>query len=163
MSEERIRDARQILGALFDDRLLERAEESSALFRSWRGMVGERLAAHSRIVELERGLLLVEADHPSWIQLLQFRQGEILSHLRRDYPQLQVRGLAFRVKNGPGLKAPAPQEGLGHGIDDQNEDAAEGTNLNANGGNGTSAGDISTIKDDGLRSALEKLRKTLAK
>ena len=58
-------------------------------------------AQHSRICELERGVLLVEADHPGWIQILQTRQTELLSVVRRRHPEQDVRRIAFRLSRTP--------------------------------------------------------------
>ena len=55
------------------------------------------VAEHSRIGELERGVLLVEADHPGWIQILQTKQGELLSEVQKRYPDMDIRSIAFRL------------------------------------------------------------------
>ena len=62
-------------------------------------------AVHSRIRELERGVLLVEVDHPGWIQIFQTKQGVLLSAVQRRYPELDIRGIAFRLSREPFVKA----------------------------------------------------------
>ena len=32
--------------------------------------IGKNMASHSRVIDLKNGILLVEADHPGWIQML---------------------------------------------------------------------------------------------
>ena len=87
---------------------METARSTAGLFSSWAQVVAEvwpqgkygdipAAAVHSRIKELERGLLLVEADHPGWIQILQTKQQELLTAVRRRYPELDVRAIAFRL------------------------------------------------------------------
>ena len=90
---------------------METARSSAGLFSSWNDVVAEvwpagldqrkddipAAASHSRIGELEQGMLLVEADHPGWIQILQTKQHELLSVVQRRYPQLGIRGIAFRL------------------------------------------------------------------
>lgn len=112
-----MRKAGDVLTALFRDQFgpefLANARSSADLFSSWEGIIAEvwprtadagqkgedipAAAVHSRVGELERGLLLVEADHPGWIQILQTKQGELLSAVQRKYPELDIRGMAFKL------------------------------------------------------------------
>jgi hypothetical protein len=66
------------------------------------------LSGHSWIRELEKAVLLVEADHPGWIQLLQTKQSELLKVLRRRFPAENIAGISFRLcKEGPRSAGPA--------------------------------------------------------
>ena len=113
-----MRKAGDIITDLFRDRFgpefTETARSNAGLFSSWarvvaeawsRGKAGPALddipaaAVHSRIRELERGVLLVEADHPGWIQLLMMKQAELLAVVKRRYPELDIQGIAFRLRN----------------------------------------------------------------
>ena len=94
---------------------MENASLSAELFSSWEKTVcqawprGEdqksedvpAAAAHSRIKELEHGVLFVEVDHPGWIQILQTRQAELLLAVQRLCPKLDIRGIAFRLSREP--------------------------------------------------------------
>lgn len=63
--------------------------------------------AHCRIAALAGGVLTVEADHPAWLQLLQWHQGEIIDRLERAFPQLGIRAMQFRlVKAGDRVERP---------------------------------------------------------
>ena len=112
-----MRKAGDIILDIFKERFgpgfIENARTSAGLFSSWTRIVAEvwprsfdtdtepgdvpAAAVHSRIRELERGLLLVEADHPGWIQILQTKQAELLSAAQRRYPDLDIRSIAFRL------------------------------------------------------------------
>jgi hypothetical protein len=46
---------------------------------------------------MERGILLVEADHPGWVQILQTKQRALLASARRRFPELNIRSIAFRL------------------------------------------------------------------
>jgi predicted nucleic acid-binding Zn ribbon protein len=108
----------------FGPEFMASARASSDLFSSWPQVIAKvwprsfdaedpgagpddvpAAAVHSRIRELERGMLLVEADHPGWIQILQTKQAELLSAVQRGYPELDIRGIAFRLSRTP-LDAP---------------------------------------------------------
>lgn len=97
MDESRIKDVGALLSAFFDEEKLRRGGRYAQFFESWRSVVGERLAAHSRVVDLDKGILIVEAEHPGWIQLLQLRQTRALEALSKRFPDLTFRGIAFRL------------------------------------------------------------------
>jgi predicted nucleic acid-binding Zn ribbon protein len=102
----------------FGDQFMETARSTAGLFSSWTKVVAEAwsrterrtenspedvpaAAVHSRIRELERGVLLVEADHPGWIQILQTKQAALLSAVQRRYPDLDIKAIAFRLSREP--------------------------------------------------------------
>ena len=59
--------------------------------------IGERLAGNTRVIDLKNGVLLVETDHPGWIQYLKMYQKFILTGLKMNLPNLKITSLAFRV------------------------------------------------------------------
>jgi len=99
----------------FGPEFLETARSNASLFTSWQKIVTEvwprkdgdgiedmpAAATHSQIKELDKGVLLVEADHPGWIQILQTKQSELLSAVQRRYPELEVRTISFRLSRMP--------------------------------------------------------------
>jgi hypothetical protein len=54
-----------------------------------------KLHDHSKIRELDRQRLIVEADHPGWIQILQYKQRQLLAAVQRKFPSLEVKKLSF--------------------------------------------------------------------
>ena len=79
-------------------------ENANRVFGAWRRTVasikpnGANIAAHSQVIDLKNGILLVEADHPGWIQMLQLHQKYVLTGLRRAAPDLHIASLAFRLR-----------------------------------------------------------------
>jgi hypothetical protein len=93
--------AGELLASFFDQQTLGVAQDYSDLFLSWRSIAGDALAAHSRIRELEHFVLLVEADHPGWIQILQTREKDLLDALHRRFPDQHITGISFRLSREP--------------------------------------------------------------
>lgn len=63
--------------------------------------------AHCRIAGLSGSVLTVEADHPAWLQLLQWHQGELVDRLGRAFPALGIRAVQFRLtKAGETVERP---------------------------------------------------------
>jgi hypothetical protein len=149
-----LRKAGDIVSALFRERFgpefMETARSNADLFSSWERVVSEvwprsfdsdrdkdevpAAAVHSRIRELELELLLIEADHPGWIQILQTKQTELLSVVQRRYPELGIRGIAFRLSREPFdiplKRAEAPSDSIAP-IKENTEDKKEGPEVPA--------------------------------
>ena len=60
--------------------------------------LGERLASNTRVLDLKNGVLIIESDHPGWIQYLKFYQNFIIKGLKMENPELKITSLAFRLK-----------------------------------------------------------------
>ena len=85
-------------------------EKYAALFSSWRKMAGDDIASHSRVVDLRKGALIVEVDHPGWMQTLQMKREEILKKLAANYPDLHIRMLQLKLaKDGQFSPPPGPE------------------------------------------------------
>jgi hypothetical protein len=98
-----------LLARYFDEGTLKKVRGYGSLFSSWTAVAGERIAAHSRIVEMERSVLLVEADHPGWVQILQTEQKNLLLAVQRRFPGLDITAIAFRLSRSPEFLAEAPE------------------------------------------------------
>ena len=60
--------------------------------------LGTNLYSHTHIIDLKNGILLIEADHPGWIQTLRLYQKYILTGLKRGASELSISSLAFRLR-----------------------------------------------------------------
>jgi hypothetical protein len=102
-----VKKAGDLLAAILDEASMKKARQYGNLFSSglWSNLLEscglERGFSHSRIAELEKSVLLVEADHPGWIQLLQTKQKELLNVIRRRFPELALTGISFRLSRQP--------------------------------------------------------------
>jgi len=76
------------------------------LFRNWQPIVGERIAAHAQPVDVRGHTLIVEADHPGWVQMVMMKRSRIIGELGRRYPELGITGIAVRVVEKPGAPRP---------------------------------------------------------
>ena len=60
--------------------------------------LGQNLYEHSSVIEVKNHILLVEADHSGWLQMLQLHKQYILNGLKMYEPELNITSLAFRLK-----------------------------------------------------------------
>jgi predicted nucleic acid-binding Zn ribbon protein len=72
-----MKKAGDILGDYMRGLHLNMENGYSSVFNSWGNIAGEDMISHSSVKDLNNGILLVEADHPGWIQLLQIRKKKI--------------------------------------------------------------------------------------
>jgi len=110
MADSRIKSVSELLSSFFDQDLVKRGELYSGFGRSWKTIAGSRLGEHSRPVDIHRGILIVEAEHQGWMQLLQLQEDKILEEIGRKFPDLKIRGIAFKLGNpaAPTVVAPPP-------------------------------------------------------
>jgi predicted nucleic acid-binding Zn ribbon protein len=96
-----MKTAGEVLATLFDRQFVEKAHGYSNLFKSWADITAKNgiaaAAAHSRIKELDRGILLVEMDHPGWKQILQTKQSKLLNDFRYRFPEMNITGISLML------------------------------------------------------------------
>jgi hypothetical protein len=94
-----------LLSAIIDEKMLHQAQGYSELFHSWSRLTKKygiaAAADHSRIRDVERNILLVEADHPGWIQILQTKEHKLLADLQLQFSDLAITGISFRLSRAP--------------------------------------------------------------
>lgn len=152
MGDSRIKDISLLLANFFSEDRLRRGEKASSLFGVWPSIVGNRFSVHSHIDDVDKGILIVEADHPGWIQLLQLRQSNILETIKRRYPEFGLRGIAFRLSG---------EKSNSSTYTGQEITAVVPAPSDLPPANGESLASLDDIRDPDLRGLLEKLKKTL--
>ncbi len=126
MEDSRIKNISSLLSAFFNNETIRQGRHYAEVFGAWKQIAGERLAAHSRVVEIEKGFLIVAAEHPGWIQLLQLRQTELLDSVRIRFPGLALRGIVFRLENGDAPSKSADARGRQEHMDPREDEAETG-------------------------------------
>jgi hypothetical protein len=158
--------AGELLSVFFDEKLLKKARNYSDLFSSWT-RITERAgiaaaAGYSRLKEFERGVILIEADHPGWVQILRNKEQGLLKNIRRLFPELDIRGISFMLsRNFPAPGGEEKPEG-GAGTTDpvsagKTEAAFEAPE------SAPKAGTYERIKDQQFKDALKRLEQTVRK
>ena len=96
-----MKTAGDVLSTLFDERFMKKAQSYSRLFDSWKDITTKNgiaaAADHCRIKELDKGILLLETDHPGWKQILQTKQSKLLNDFRMRFPQLEISGISLML------------------------------------------------------------------
>ncbi len=102
------------LESLFQSRATPAVKDLIPVLTRWNeilasvpGLQKRRPGAHCRISGLSGGVLAVEADHPAWLQLLQWNEQELVERLGVAFPVLGIRSLQFRLSR-PGDQVERP-------------------------------------------------------
>ncbi|MCX7025239.1 MAG: DUF721 domain-containing protein [Spirochaetes bacterium] len=152
MDDSRVKTAAELISSLISPQTAQAAERWFEFGTAWKRAAGEREGAHSHVVDARNGILVVEVEHPGWIQLLQMKQSAILDKLARRFPDLGLKAIAFRLAADPkpadgGESMAVPVKPVFRSDGDErpeNPDKAEGFTVEA-------------VRDDALKSALTSL------
>ena len=179
-----MKKAGDLLSVIIDDKMLGKAKGYSRLFSAWEQLTKKygiaAAASHSRVLDIKRGVLLVDADHTGWIQILQTKELALLSDLQKTFPELDLTGIAFRLskaapgsqdggdaRHSPGSAPESPCDSPGGqaGAGDGTGEAAQGTSPDeAPGGNGPDSPlpGIEKIKNTALKEKLKSLEESIS-
>ena len=109
---EDIVNINELIHRTFENISVEGSRSANKIVESWRNVLsriksvnqemnpneGQNLIDHSRVVDLKNGMLLVEADHPGWISLLQFHKKFILKGMQMSVPDANINSIAFKLR-----------------------------------------------------------------
>ena len=87
--------ASEILNTFFTEFCSDKTQ--SQFLQEWEHIVGEKIAAHSKIIDIENNILIIEVDHPGWSQQVKLKKRQILSAVAKAYPELQLQNILIRV------------------------------------------------------------------
>ncbi len=106
---DKYRNTKEIISNIFDNISAEKMNNAINVTNGWKSVVntintnknksmGDYLVAHSRVIDLKNNVLLVEADHPGYVQTLKMYNKYIIKGLNNKYPELNIKSLSFRLK-----------------------------------------------------------------
>jgi hypothetical protein len=77
--------------------LTPQAHELVGLFQQWRWIAGERLSGHSVVKAFDKGNLIVDVDHPGWMNIFQMEENAVLERAKRKFPSLEIKRIRVRL------------------------------------------------------------------
>lgn len=154
---ERPQRAGEILETFFRRNNIAGGEEHVAFYRNWEEIVGFDLATHTSVTDIRNNALLVEVDHPAWMQMVQLRQNQILATVQRRFPKLGVKSLNLRLVERLGTPVATPQvPAAGAALDKAAPDKRARSSRSA------APGSTGEQDADRLRSALDRLGRAIS-
>lgn len=143
------RKASEVVSALFSGIDPTALAKANSFSRGWKESVGERIASHSKVVDVDKGSIIVEVDHPGWSQEIQFRKDHIIRTLSSSFPEFGIKNLVLRVTSECKTPYARPKAMVGEGIQRVTEDVPDVA--------------ISDSVSDDLKDVLSRLRESIKK
>jgi len=157
-----MKTAGDVLSALFDESFKKKAHSYSSIFDSWEDITAKNgiasAAAHSSIKKLEKGIVLIEMDHPGWKLILQTKQSKLLSDFQIRFPEMNIVGISLMLSSSK-VTTTEKIEVLDT-MDSSNSSVS--SVLSCKKIPDDSASDLEAIKNDELREKLIKLGQAIA-
>ena len=76
----------------------------------WRELAGEKVADHTRAVRFQRGTLVVEVDHPSWMNELSYLKHRMIDEINKHLGKPVVKAIQFKPKAGSSGSGASPSK-----------------------------------------------------
>jgi len=85
-----VEKAGDLLKSFLNNSQMDTAKRYSSLFRSWGEAAGTDIASHSEVIDIKGDTVLVGVDHPGWMQMIHFKEKNILRYLKKQFPELGI-------------------------------------------------------------------------
>lgn len=81
--------------------------EAMEIYGSWNQLLSKlsqkyssckNLVGHTTVSDCKNGILLVEVDHPGWIQILKMYQKIILKEMNKKFEKEKITSIVFKMK-----------------------------------------------------------------
>ena len=100
MNDDRHKARPERVGSILDTVLnqtgLSRRSRERSVLDDWPDVVGERVAEHTQAVDIEDGVLFIEADHAAWRQELTMLFPAIIEKYNTKHGEGTVREVRWR-------------------------------------------------------------------
>lgn len=91
--------ARDLLKEVLARAGVDPSAPETKIYRVWDEIIGVELAGHATLREVDHRRLIVEVDHPAWLQLIQMHQRKIIERLNTKFPALSVERIHVIICN----------------------------------------------------------------
>jgi hypothetical protein len=91
------RKASDVINCFFGGFSASDMKTANSFISSWNECVGPRISSHSKVIDVDRGMIIVEVDHPGWSQQLLLDKKRIIKTLATSFPALEITNLSIRV------------------------------------------------------------------
>lgn len=88
----------EVLKATLDKLKLTPILKRHEVFENWAAIAGPQIAERSRPIKIQGGILIIEVDHPTWVQELNFLKPRLLEKIAKHYPESRIKNLRFLLR-----------------------------------------------------------------
>ena len=83
----------------FFDNLGISAVKTENIYSCWKEIAGKEIGENSRVFDIKKEIVFVEADHPGWIQIINLKKEHILTKINEKFPEKEIREIKVILKN----------------------------------------------------------------
>ncbi|MDR1866677.1 MAG: DUF721 domain-containing protein [Treponema sp.] len=91
-----------LLSLVFPPETLETMLQYTKISSAWRKDLPKYMPAaavdHSKLISLDRGIISIEVEHATWLQLFQFQQRSLLEYFQQQFPETHITAITFHLK-----------------------------------------------------------------
>jgi predicted nucleic acid-binding Zn ribbon protein len=98
MSQKRFARVGDLLPTVLKSIGLDRKLKEQEVLGIWAHVVGEEVAARTRPIKIERGVLYVHVDQSAWMQELHFMEKEIIKKIKEQAPDVDLKQIRFGLE-----------------------------------------------------------------
>lgn len=99
----------ETVSSLFKNISSEKMRQSKDLSKKWETILlsikssvipdcGQKMLDHSRIIDIENEIMIIEIDHPGWMQLFETYRSYILKGIQLRIPELNIKTLSYKLR-----------------------------------------------------------------
>lgn len=95
--------------SLFKNINLQQFNQTKNMYKAWHSILlsikstvtpdcGQKMLDHSKIIDIKDGIMIIELDHPGWMQLFETYRTYILNGINFKMSYLNVKNITFKLK-----------------------------------------------------------------
>ena len=95
--ESKIKKISDLITSYSDTLQLFEEHKVLDIYNSWEQIVGEKIAPHSRLVDINQNTAIIETDHTGWCQQILLQKKKIIWNFQKKYTELEIHNIAVVV------------------------------------------------------------------
>ncbi len=93
-----MKKAGDLLKDFFDNFNIKESGGGKTIPSSWKELAGSDLSEHTRIKDIRKDTVYIEADHPGWVQILELKKRHILGNINSMFPEKGINEIIISLK-----------------------------------------------------------------
>lgn len=73
-------------------------DKEQKIENTWEKIAGSKISSHSKIKEIKNNVLVIEVEHPGWIQYILFEKKNIIGRINKKFPELNIKDFNIFVE-----------------------------------------------------------------
>ena len=93
-----MKKAGDLLKNFFENLNIKEPKGGKTITSSWKEIAGAELSEHTRIKDIRKDTVYVEADHPGWLQILELKKRSIIGNINENFPDKDIKEIRISLK-----------------------------------------------------------------